>query len=236
MIQRNRQTGYRAFKSSLELIGSHYALRCDAKLADTNFRALEEQIGTEPFQEIGDFLPNPFIKGIQAEYLDEPTEDSIAVVNTLSIQSLSLHIESCRYITRELFDSLDESKRLCPGDVLLTMDGGVSIGKPLQFTLSRDMTMDSHIVALRPEGISSLSLTYLLASPICQTQFRQSESGASGQTSVTEDDIRRFKIPARLLDNIEQVALEIDSKRIHIQKKRGELDEEERELLAQLST
>ena len=116
------------------------------------------------------------------------------------------------------------------------MDGGVSIGKPLHFTSCQEMTMDSHIVALRPDGIGPLSLAYLLASPLCQIQFRQAESGASGQTSVTEDDVRRFKIPSSLLENIEQVALKIDCKRTQIQTKRHELNEQERVLLARLST
>ena len=95
--------------------------------------------------------------------------------------------------------------------------------------------MDSHIVALRPEGISPLSLTYLLSSPFCQQQFRQAESGASGQTSVTEGDIRRFKIPCSLLENIEQIAKEIDRSRRQIQTKRDKINQEERALFARIS-
>ena len=235
MTRRDGPPKYRSFKSSLELISSHYALRCDAKLANTGFRELDNQIRQEPFKELGDFLPSPFVKGVQTDYLEELTEDSIPVLNTLSIQNLSLHLESCRHVARDVFDKMDESKKLSPGAVLLTMDGGVSIGKPLHFTLTHEMTMDSHIVALRPEGIGPLSLTYLLASPLCQLQFRQAESGASGQTSVTEDDIRRFKIPSSLMENIEQVAFEIDCKRTLIQGKRAKLDQQERALFARLS-
>ena len=88
----------------------NYALRCDAKLADASFRDLEKQISQDPFQELGDFLPNPFVQGIQADYLEESTEESIPVVNTLSIQNLSFHPESCRHIARDLFDKIDETK------------------------------------------------------------------------------------------------------------------------------
>ena len=233
--QGNRPASYRSFRSSLELIGSHYALRCDAKLADEEFLELEEQIRQAPFRQLGDFLPTPFVKGIQPEYLEEPRGDSVPVVNTLSIQNLSLNSDSCRHIARSTFDGVDDARKLTKGDVLLTMDGGVSIGKTVLFSFDEDMTMDSHIVVLRPEGIAPMSLTYLLASPLCQMQFRQAESGASGQTSVTEDDVRRFIVPSSLLEKIDQIASEIDDSRRRIQAKRDCLDQEEKALFAQLS-
>ena len=231
----NRSSGFRSFRSSLELIGSNYALRCDVKLADEEFRGLEEQIRQAPFRELGDFLPSPLVKGIQPDYVDEQTGDSVPVVNTLSIQNLSLNLHSCRRIARSIFDEFDDVRKLTKGDVLLTMDGGVSIGKAVLFSFEEDMTMDSHIVVLRPEGISPMSLTYLLASPLCQKQFRQAESGASGQTSVTEDDIRRFIVPSSLLEKIDQIASEIDDMRRQIIAKRDRLDQEEKMLFARLS-
>ena len=226
---------YRAFRSSLQLIGDHFSLRCDTKIADQQFRDMVEEIRKAPFKELGEFLPTPFVKGIQPDYLEAPSEQSVPVVNTLAIQNLSLHPESCRHITRRAFDELDGSRRLKNGDVLLTVDGGVSIGKPLNFSSEEEMTMDSHIVALRPHGISSMGLTYLLASPICQQQFRQAESGASGQTSVTEHDVRRFIVPSSLLEKIDQIAQEIDILRSHIRTKRSQLDQEEEALFARLS-
>ena len=104
----------------------------------------------------------------------------------------------------------------------------MSIGKAVLFSFEEDMTMDSHIVVLRPEGISPMSLTYLLASPLCQKQFRQAESGASGQTSVTEDDIRRFIVPSSLLEKIDQIASEIDDMRRQIIAKRDRLAKKKR--------
>ena len=231
----NKTSGYRSFRSSLRLISDQFALRCDTKIADRQFRELIDQIRKAPFKELGEFLPNPFVKGIQPNYLESPTEDSVGVINTLSIQNLSLDIEACHHISSEAFQRLADSKKLNNGDVLLTVDGGVSIGKPLNFAAEQEMAMDSHIVALRPHGISSIGLTYLLASPICQQQFRRAESGASGQTSVTEDDVRRFIVPTSLLNNIEQMAVEIDVARSIIRTKRSKLDEEERTLLARLS-
>ena len=64
-----------------------------------------------------------------------------------------------------------------------------------------------------------------MASPIGQLQFQRFESGASGQTAVTEEDLRRFVIPkssiAKLEDYIDQLAEErtrIESERIKLEK------------------
>lgn len=110
-------------------------------------------------------------------------------------------------------------------DVLLTMDGGTSIGKPVLFELEGEYTVDSHVAILRPQGISPKALVFLLASPIGQLQFQRFESGASGQTAVTEEDLRRFVIPkssiAKLEDYIDQLAEErtrIESERIKLEK------------------
>ena len=227
--------GFRSFRSSLELIGNHHTLRCDAKLADQRFRDWNDRVRQEPFRELGEFLPDPFVKGVQLKYLDERTNDSIPVVNTLSIQSLALNLNACRHVKRPIFHGIHDSKKLKLGDVLLTMDGGVSIGKPYLFSIDEDMTVDTHIVVLRPDGISPLSLTYLLASPVCQKQFRQAESGASGQTAVTEDDVRRFIVPSRVLERVDDIAREIHHMRQQIREKRRDLDKQEQTLFARLS-
>lgn len=217
----------KTFTSSLRLIATNYALRCDAKYADTDVLAIEQNIRAAGCFQLGDYLPNPFVKGIQSDYLDQPTDDSVPVVNTLSIQNLSLRVEDCRHITREDFETISPERRLQKLDVLLTVDGGVSIGKPYLFDLTDDFTMDSHVVVLRPEDISPLALVYLLASPLGQMQFRRAESGASGQTTVTEDDIRRFIFPTSILKTIDRVAKDIEKERTRIFDERKKLAEEE---------
>jgi hypothetical protein len=67
------------------------------------------------------------------------------------------------------------------------------------------------------------SLVYLLASPLGQQQFRRAESGASGQTAVTEEDIRRFIFPASLLASLDAVVADIESERTKIAKERDKL-------------
>lgn len=160
----------------------------------------------------------------------------VPVVNTLCIQNLAIQSSDCRHIAREDFNALSDERRLRNGDVLLTVDGGVSIGKPVLFNLEGDFTMDSHVVVLRPVGLSALALVYLLASPLGQMQFRRAESGASGQTTVTEDDIRRFIFPQSILKTIDNVVAKIEVKRKEIMDQRRELDRKEIALWKQLDT
>lgn len=82
-------------------------------------------------------------------------------------------------------------------------------------------------MVLRPEGLSSLALVYLLASPLGQMQFRRAESGASGQTTVTEDDVRRFRFPSALLKSIDKTAAHIEAERRRIATERAKLQAEE---------
>lgn len=210
---------------SLSLIASSPTFRCDPRFYAVEAVANEKKVRAGKFFEVGDFLPNPMVKGVQPTYLDAPTDESVPVVNTLSIQRLSINEDDCRHISRDDFDELDDMRKLQSNDVLLTMDGGVSIGKPVLFDKAGDYTIDSHVSILRPVGMEARSLVYLLASPLGQQQFRRAESGASGQTAVTEEDIRRFIFPSSLLTDLDRVVSEIETERAKIA--------EERQLLAQ---
>lgn len=218
------------FNSSLRLIATNYAVRCDAKYADHKVRTTLGAIRDGGFKRLGHFLPSPFIKGVQHSYLDNPADDSVPVVNTLSIQNLDIRESDCRHISRDDFDQVSDDRRLKKGDVLVTVDGGVSIGKPCVWKGDGDATVDSHVVVLRPDGLSPLSLVYLLASPLGQMQFRRAESGASGQTTVTEDDIRRFIFPENLLAHIEETAKALEARRADIALERQRLNDEEAKL------
>lgn len=226
---------YKSYVSSMKLVASSYSYRFDSKSADPEFLSMKRKILDGGHRLLGHFLPSPFVKGFQPNYLDQPNEDSIPIANTLSIQNLSLKLADCRHVDLSVFEKIPESKKLIKGDVLLTVDGGVSIGKPFHFNLDTEMSVDSHVAILRPVGISSLGLTFLLASPICQMQFKRAESGASGQTTVTEDDIRRFVVPISLTDRIDEIAVELEKERAEILRKREMLDAEEVNLWNRLS-
>ena len=215
------------FTSSLSLIATSYSLRCDAKYADTNVLEIDKRIRDADHFELGYFLPRPFVKGIQPNYLDATTEDSVPVINTLSIQKMTINPKFCRHFLRTEYEVISTDKQLQYGDVLLTMDGGVSIGKPVLFDLEGDYTVDSHVCILKPEGITPIGLVYILASPMGQMQFRRAESGASGQTNVTEEDIRRFIFPTTLLENLDAVVAELEEERSLISQERLRLEERE---------
>ena len=169
----------------------------------------------------------PFVKGNQPQYLEVATDESVPVINTLSIQDLSLHPEHCRHIRREDFDLLAPQRKVRLNDVLLTVDGGVSIGKPCRFDFDEEYTIDSHVAILRPVSISPIVLVYLLASPLGQMQFRRAESGASGQTAVTEADIRRFVFPRKILATIDEFCNSAEAERQVIQEERRRLNRRE---------
>lgn len=210
---------------SLELISKNYSLRCDAKQALDRFIKFDEYIERIPHFELGEYFPKPLIKGIQPNYIEEIGAVGIPVINTLSIQNLKINKDDCRLITEEDFEHLDSERKCKTNDVLLTVDGGTSIGKTVLFDLEGNYTVDSHVMILRPEGISPLVIVYLLACPIGQLQFQRAESGASGQTSVTEDDLRRFKFPLKNRKYIENEVSKIDSTKKQMEIKKNELDQ-----------
>lgn len=199
--------------AKLSDISATHSLRCDAKQFEDRFKEIRQLSNREGVFYLGELLPEPLIKGSQPTYIDGT--DGIPVINTLSIQKLKINTEDCRYITEEDFENLPDIRKLKKGDVLFDLDG--------------DYTVDSHVAILRPVGISPKALVYLLASPAGQLQFNKAESGASGQTAVTEEDLRRFLFKKSLLKKIEQLSDELDSKRINICEKKEKLDREEQD-------
>src|SRR5260221_10041091 len=112
----------RIMKSSLSLISRSFSLRCDAKQAMRRFIEFDEFINSVKHFYLGEFLPNPFIKGAQPRYIESLEPEGVPVINTLAIQNLSINAEACRYITQEDFDALEDEKKPKKSDVLLTMD------------------------------------------------------------------------------------------------------------------
>ena len=195
-------------KGSLLTVANTLTLRCDAKQVEPRFLELDALLRQNPTNRLNDYLPEPFVKGKQPSYIEDPQDSEYAfVVSTLAVQPLQINATNCRFTSLEFYKSAGSTRQLKDGDVVLTMDGGTSIGKAAvfdkaKFAAALDMdpedvyaTVDSHVAILRPRGISPLALAYLLASPIGQLQFQRAESGASGQTAVSEDDVRYFRFP-----------------------------------------
>ncbi|MBX2997123.1 MAG: hypothetical protein KF893_01335 [Caldilineaceae bacterium] len=215
-------------ESSLVLISKSHTLRCDAKQAEKRFVIFDQLIEQVDFFQLGEYLPDPFVKGSQPSYVESLDSVGIPVINTLSIQDMAINLETCRYISEEDFAILDENRKLRSGDVLLTMDGGTSIGKPALFNIEDDFTVDSHVAILRPVGIEPMAIVYLLASPLGQMQFQRAESGASGQTAVTEYDVRRFRFPKVQVKTLSGLVEELNSAREAILREKENLRQRER--------
>lgn len=205
-------------KASLKLISQSYTLRCDAKQAEKCFEDFRKTISGVEVMQLGSFFPDPFVKGSQPSYLESLDPEGVPVVSTLAIQRLQIVAGACRFISEEDYDALQDAKKLRKGDVLLTMDGGTSIGKPVYFDLEDDYTVDSHVCILRPKGLDPLVLVYLLASPFGQLQFQQAESGASGQTAVTEEDVRRFVFPKASVAKLKALVGALHKERVAVLK------------------
>jgi len=195
-------------KSSLSTVAASLTLRCDAKQVEPRFLELDALLQRSESVRLNDYLPETFVKGKQPTYIEDPQDQEYAfVVSTLAVQTLRINPASCRFTSTDFYGNAGSARQLKDGDVLLTMDGGTSIGKAAVFNKAEfaaalglepeevSATVDSHVAILRPRGISPLALAYLLTSPIGQLQFQRAESGASGQTAVTEDDVRYFRFP-----------------------------------------
>jgi hypothetical protein len=199
------------FQHSKKYFFSHSLIpkgQCPDVIAGLIYKANPIVFVLLPTIRLSSYLPEAFVKGRQPTYLEEPGEEEFAyVVSTLAVQVLQINARDCRFTPKSFYDGVGKQRQLRDGDIVLTMDGGTSIGKAAVFDLTAFseavevdsdevfVTVDSHVAVLRPQGISSLALAYLLASPIGQAQFQRAESGASGQTAVTEDDVRYFQLP-----------------------------------------
>lgn len=203
-------------RSSLKKIANTLTLRCDAKQNEPRFLEMDKKFSKIDTVYLSTFLPEPFVKGKQPTYVEDPGDQDIAfVVSTLAVQPLKINAKDCRFTPKDFYIAAGRQRHLRDGDILLTMDGGTSIGKVAvfyrkDFSLALDIpeedifvTVDSHVAILRPVGISPLALAYLLSSPVGQLQFQRAESGASGQTAVSEDDIRYFQFPSFKPDELE---------------------------------
>ncbi|MHC1709603.1 MAG: hypothetical protein AB9819_04275 [Methanomassiliicoccales archaeon] len=210
--------------SKFSQIGNSHCLRCDAKQTQKRFHEYVKLINSIEHFTLGEYLPTVLQKGDQPNYIESLDPEGIPVISTLTIQDMEINTEFCRFISEDEYSNISDVKKPKNNDILLTVDGGTSIGKPVLFTLNQDYAIDSHVVILRPVGIDPRALVYLLASPMGQIQFQKAESGASGQTSVTEEDIRRFVFPRLKAKDLLTIINEMDKRREEIKKIKEQLE------------
>ena len=189
------------------------------------FSELKKMIDTEDTFYLGELIPQPLVKGGQPSYIDGT--DGIPVINTLSIQHLQINIEDCRYISEEDFECILENRKLKKGDVLLTMDGGTSIGKSAVFDLDDNFTVDSHVAILRPVGISPKAMAYLLASPMGQLHFNRGRVWSKWTNCCNRGGFEEISISKSIVKKYRRLSRRFRQERKKINEKKKALEKEE---------
>lgn len=200
-INIERVSGVFSSFSSLDSIAEKYNLRCDAKQNVQYNNDIINLLHSIPNIKLGKIFDGAFIKGKQPIYMDDQEDDGVNIISTLAIQDHAIIIENCKKISLENYDEDDAKPQI--GDILITLDGAVSVGKTAYFDIEDDYSIDSHIGIIRlGDNVMAKLISYLLGSKLCETQFRLFESGATSM-SLNEVDLREIKIP--LLDESQQV-------------------------------
>ena len=189
------ENGLKYSSTSLSEISDKYSLRCDAKQNIDYLKRINEIFRSIPLKKMGDYFTREFIKGKQPNYLNDQESEGIPIISTLAIQDHSINIYNCKKVSTEYFLEYEESLKPRIGDILITLDGAVSVGKPVYFDLDEEFGVDSHIGIVRLDNPENARLiSFLLGSRLCNAQFRMFESGATSM-SINEIDLREIKIP-----------------------------------------
>lgn len=201
-ININRENSDISSECNLGNIAEKYSLRCDAKQNIQYYKDIIDLLNTIPNIKLSDLFDNAFIKGKQPVYLNDQEEDGNNIISTIAIQDHKILIENCKKTSLERYNEYDDALKPQVGDILITLDGAVSVGKTVFFDLDDNYGIDSHIGIIRigDNNIAKL-ISYLLGSKFGETQFRLFESGATSM-SLNEIDLRQIKLP--LLNETQQ--------------------------------
>lgn len=182
-------------ENSLMNIANNYSLRCDAKQNQDYYRYILNILDSIDTIKLGDMIDGPFIKGRQPRYLNDDESYGIPVISTLAIQDLTINKDACKKIDTNDFEEMEDLLKPVNGDILVTLDGAVSVGKVAYFSLDDDYAIDSHIGIIRlQQNFDRELVALLLASELCQAQFRLYETG-TGSKTINEIDLRNILIP-----------------------------------------
>lgn len=188
--------GIRSSEDCLVNISNRYCFRCDAKQEQSYFKKVLKILNKIKITEFEELFQGEFVKGKQPQYLSDPEEEGVPIISTLAIQDLCLVKEACKKIFYEVYEKIPNELKPMKSDILITLDGAVSVGKPLLYNEEEDYGIDSHIgiVRTKKEKYDPEIVALILGSELCQAQFRMYESGATSH-SINEVELRKLKIP-----------------------------------------
>lgn len=131
--------------------------------------------------------------GWKALTADEYQLDGYAFLSTPNIKTQEIDFKNVNFITEERYEESPELK-LRKGDVLLAKDGNtLGIVNIVRF-LPRSATVNGSIAVIRPFGIDSTFLKYLLESQFIQATINQLKGGM-GVPHLFQWDIKRLPAP-----------------------------------------
>ena len=182
-------------------------LRLDYRHLRSDYRMYERSLTAEPHVPLM-ALVEDCIKGSQPEILTVDDQEPFRVVATVSVQNGRVDA-SLTKPTTEQYVANAGARKICKGDLLITVDGEGSIGKAAIFGDEYDAVCDSHVAILRlKEPAIAPSVACLLNSGFGRAHVQRYASGSTGQIQLSTDDLCRLAVPKALLNNLQSVAAE----------------------------
>jgi type I restriction enzyme S subunit len=126
-----------------------------------------------------------------------------------NISDGKLDLNTMRYVTKEYFDQITESRKPHFGDILYTVTG--SYGIPVIVNVEKEFCFQRHIGLIKPsKNIDLRYLFWTLKSPLT---FEQSQKSCTGiaQPTVSLGSLRNFVIPLPPLAEQHRIVAKIDA-------------------------
>ena len=126
-----------------------------------------------------------------------------------NIKDGKLYFSNTRYVSKEYYDKIKESRKPIKGDILYSVVG--SYGIPVMVNVEREFCFQRHIALLRVNKL--LSNTYLLYILQSLLVFSQATAVATGiaQLTVTLTGLRKIKIPLPPLEEQKEIVTRVEA-------------------------
>jgi type I restriction enzyme S subunit len=201
--------------------------RLDFKVYDRRYTSVISAIEQGPYviTNLGSLCEKAPHRGTQPKYT---ADGDVLVLKTVNVDAGDIDFDRALHTTREFLESrAGQRARPQKGDVLITSTGDGSWGRASVFNSEVECVVDGHItiVRLKPE-CNPYYLQAFLNSPLGQAQFWQRYRGHTGQTEFYPGDIVMLKVslPPRQLQD--EIANEVDRRRVSAKRLQLEANEE----------
>ena len=136
--------------------------------------------------------------------------EGVPFIRSQNVRFEGLSLDDVVFINEDTHDEM-QSSAVLPNDVLFNITGA-SIGRcckvPAQF--SGAANVNQHVCIVRPtRAVSTAYLTYVLSSPVGQTQMALSQDGISRE-GLSFERLAQFTIPLLPLETQRRIASYLD--------------------------